>query len=154
MTVQEIRTQLAIVYNGNPWYGDSVVDKLDLIHADLAFARLSHHSIYQIVLHMLAWRTFIYEKVVGNEAYTLVDDSEDDWPSDPDETDATWKQTLNNLALNQEHLLAALTDKKDTWLSFRAPGSSFTYGVLLEGLIQHDVYHLGQIGLLVKMAGN
>ncbi|MGH2568080.1 MAG: hypothetical protein ACRDGA_07040, partial [Bacteroidota bacterium] len=57
---------------------------------------------------------------------------------------------LNELAQTQLEISHQLSTKRDTFLEEEyQPGYTFDHH--MEGIIQHDLYHLGQIGLVIKI---
>ena len=44
-----------------------------------------------------------------------------------------------------------LADKTDAYLEENDYVPSYSYKYLVEGLIHHDIYHLGQIGITLKL---
>ncbi len=42
-------------------------------------------------------------------------------------------------------------NQSDSILEDPVPGRNHNFRFLIEGMIQHDIYHLGQIGLMAKL---
>ena len=77
--------------------------------------------------------------------------SELDWPALPtSQTAENWKKLLARLSENQQELVKALKQKKDSVLAEEFANSKATLETHLEGNLQHDIYHLGQIAILNK----
>jgi uncharacterized damage-inducible protein DinB len=144
--------QLNDLYDGEPWYGDSLLDKLDAFSPEMAFAVPAPgvHSIAQIVAHMLVWRRVLIEHLKGNTQFRPEADSAEDWNPPAKLKSKGWEKLLSELADNQQVLLDLLAAQSEAWLE-KPYRDGHTYRYLLEGVIQHDVYHIGQIGLLGKM---
>ena len=75
---------------------------------------------------------------------------EQDWPRIKDKSPAAWKRAQAGLreahdALNRD--VAVLPDER---LEERIPGSETTLYGLLHGVVQHGLYHAGQIVILKK----
>jgi uncharacterized damage-inducible protein DinB len=149
--INRISQLLQATFNGEPWHGSSVMHTLAGITATQAAARpLTHiHSIWELVLHMTAWRTFAREKLRGNAAYDITG-TEQDWPPVVRTDAQAWQQALLNLEQSQQHLLDVLNQCGDELLDKQVPGRKYTCYVLLQGIIHHDLYHAGQIALLKK----
>ena len=61
-----------------------------------------------------------------------------------------WDALLDELKATQRALIELLENQKDEFLGSQyQPG--YSYEFLIEGTIQHDYYHLGQIGLVIKI---
>ncbi len=140
MKIQEIIFHLRNVLNGRPWYGKSIVEIVSRVKRE-------DERIRQLLGHMLAWRAFTLGKVNGRP-FEIEIGSEKDWPSGNLPLVA---EALDALKLNTEILVAQICAKDDEWLRGKVEGTEYNFQFLLEGLIQHDIYHLGQIAILQKM---
>ncbi len=147
--------ELDRVFRGDPWYGPSVRSVLEDLTA--AEARVhpvpAAHSIWEIVLHMTGWKHEVRSRLAGAPAGTP---PSGDWPVVP-EQDSQWKEALAALEATHDRLLAALRSASDDELEGpvrdeRNPalGTGMTQWQTLRGILQHDVYHLGQISLLKR----
>ncbi len=143
--------QLDSIYDGEPWYGDSLLDKLAAVTPEMAFALPANgiHSIAQIVAHMLVWRRVLAEHLKGNTDFKPKLNSAEDWNPPAQLQAKGWENLLAELEANQRELIALLSAQKEEWLE--QPFKNNTYRFLLEGVIQHEVYHIGQIGLVMAM---
>ena len=74
----------------------------------------------------------------------------EDWRLPEDETEEAWGEAREGLRRSQDELLAALDGLDDGRLEEIVPGRDYSVYVLLHGVVQHDVYHAGQIALLRK----
>jgi uncharacterized damage-inducible protein DinB len=151
--VRRISRLLEHGYDRQPWYGTAFCKLLAEVTAEQAAVKPfpGAHSIWQEVLHTIAWRKFGLRLLRGESVSGLAD--EENWP-EPVICDAgAWKATLEELARTQTELLAALADFPDERLTDKAPDKPFSLYVLLHGIIHHDAYHAGQIALLRKLSG-
>jgi uncharacterized damage-inducible protein DinB len=146
--VQQLIFQLENTFGGRPWYGNPLMETLENISPETATTLLEDRSILRLARHMLAWRTFVLHKLQGGEVYDIELGSEQDWPSDDR---LSWPETLQALRDNQTQLLETLRRFPEEKLLERVPKREYRYAAMLEGLVQHDVYHLGQISLLKKL---
>ncbi len=141
--IQQLKTSL----DGQPWLGNSVNEVLDRVKDPNA--NNGGNSIGMILEHMVAWRKYTLEKIQGNERYQIEINSVQDWNKGKSYSLEAFSQIRNDLNTNQKDLLVALKDKSDDWLLLKLPGyDKYTFGQLLEGIIQHDIYHCGQIAIL------
>jgi uncharacterized damage-inducible protein DinB len=143
-------------HDGDAWHGPSLMATLDGVSPEQAAAHPvpGAHSIWEIVLHVAAWRGEVRKRLEGRMA-TLPD--EGDWPAVPEPTAANWQAALERLRQSHEDLVGALRrfdaarlienvdDDRDPAL-----GVGVSYYVMLHGLVQHDLYHAGQIRLLAR----
>jgi uncharacterized damage-inducible protein DinB len=50
-------------------------------------------------------------------------------------------------------IIKELEPKADVFLNDQVQGKSYNYRFLLNGLIQHNIYHIGQIAFLKNLLG-
>ena len=154
MQIDHITEQLEQTYGGQPWYGDSIVAKINTISAETAFLQTSPgvHSIAEILAHMIVWRKAAIEWLRGNSQHNVTLNSKDDWPPYETLQETGWEELKQQFADTQTQLISLLRGKTDEILPQPYSKKPYTFQLLLEGIVQHDVYHLGQIGVLVRMA--
>ena len=141
------------VMHGSPWYGESIMEKLERI--DYRFvnevpAGLSN-SIAHLVKHMICWRQFAIEKLIGNDQYEIRLNTTEDWPHITIQSEEQWKYLLQELQATQDQLLTQLRARNEEDLEQPCHGKSYSMGFLVDGILQHDVYHLGQVALIEKI---
>ena len=114
------------------------------------------HSVWEIVLHMTAWKKEVRRRLSGAPAGEPEDG---DWPEVPSPTAEAWQAALDRLQQAHDALVAAVRQLPESKLfeptndpRNRETGSGVSYYVLLHGIVQHDVYHSGQIALVRKGA--
>lgn len=131
-------------FDGNAWHGPSIKQILSKIPQEQAHARVANgHSIIELVLHMAAWRTFVIHKLRGNDAFEVKE--ENNFPKGVD-----WTTALDELDKSQRDLLDALTHFDAERLANQVPNRKYSYYKLLHGIVQHDVYHQGQIVMITR----
>jgi len=142
--IERIANSIKQTYNGEAWHGPSLMEVLSKIPLEQSAARIgTSHSIIELVLHMVAWRTFALQKLNGNEDYDVTE--AENFPKSVD-----WQGALNLLDDSQNDLLAALANFNDDKLSGIVPGRNYTFYKLLHGIVEHDIYHQGQITMIIK----
>lgn len=143
----EVQTLIDIVshtFEKNAWHGPAVLEALDGITAEQSLARIgSSNSVIELVAHMTSWRNFVSEKLEGNDAYDVTDET-----NFPKETN--WKKAVDELKQSQARLLKSLRATPVEKLQEKVPGRQYKFGVMLHGIIHHDLYHTGQIMLIRK----
>lgn len=147
--MERIEDQLKRSFQGEAWPGPSVLEALEKVPAEKATARplAQAHTIWELVLHMIATNQLVLRRLQGDA--TPLSPAED-WPSVDDTSERAWQSTLAVLKRSQSELLQELSLVSDTQLDEAIlPGYSSRY-VTLHGLIQHNLYHAGQIALLKK----
>ena len=146
-----VHDQVGRGFAGPAWHGPSVRDVLRDLSATAAAAQpvAGAHSIWELVHHITAWKVFIRRRLQG-EVITGVTPA-DDWPAVVATADAAWAESLSALDSAHQALLetiAALTPARLGETLASEPGTTETVYTSLLGLVQHDLYHAGQIAIL------
>ena len=155
--VDRIADQLERAYSGDAWHGPSVRAALEGVDARMAILRPvpTAHTICELVLHLTAWTREITRRLRMGIAQ---DPDDGDWPRATVANDAEWQATLDALDhANAELALAIRAIERDQALDEvigdtrdAALGSGVSKYVTLHGLVQHHIYHAGQISLLKR----
>ena len=146
-----IADQLRRAFAGDPWHGSPLRELLAEVEAGQARARplASAHSIWELVLHIDAWVNAACEAARGVPMPKMVG-TERDWPRVADGSAAAWAQTTNHLFQSTEHLAREIEGLGDARLAETVPGRAYDFYYLFHGIVQHSLYHGGQIALLKK----
>lgn len=151
--------QLERSWQGDAWHGPALAELTQGLTASQA--RRHHlteaHSIWELVLHCTAWVREVTRRL-GGTAPGLP--AEGDWPAVPDgNEEAEWDLARCTLQESVAALAAAVRDMDPELLDRTvgegrdAPlGTGTSYYVMLHGVVQHNLYHAGQIALLRKLA--
>ena len=151
MSIEEYKKDLVNVFEGSPWYGKSVMKILGGIEGiDLNNKLPDGNNVAQILEHMITWRTWGIQMFKGNYDYWIKADSNDDWERETLFTEKDLVGLITRLKQSQVDILENISDKDDSWLNKQIPERKFTFAEAVNGIIQHDIYHLGQIALLTK----
>lgn len=136
--------QLDRVFNGPAWHGPSVSETLKEITERNALNKVGDsHTTVQLIAHMAAWRNFVIEKLAGNDAYDVSEDV--NFPSKPN-----LQESIIALMQSQEKLMWAIEQFPEERLRDKVPHREYSFQTMLHGILHHDLYHLGQLGLLKK----
>lgn len=140
-------------FDGSPWYGISVMEKLNGIewYSANVIPQNGKKSMAQLLGHMINWRVFVLKKLQGDTDFDIEMNSEADWPKIEIKNEEEWNALQTELQRTQTELLKFLDGCEDGWLETKVPGKAYNFHYLLNGISQHDTYHLGQIGLLHGM---
>ena len=142
--IKTLKQLLNRVYDGKAWHGPSIIEVLKDINEITAQKKLgASHSIVQMVLHMIAWRTFVTRRLMGDAIFEVTD--EQNFP-----TNINWSSAIQSLKESQAELLKAIDGIDAGILSEPVANRKYDYFVLLHGIIHHDIYHIGQIQLIKK----
>jgi uncharacterized damage-inducible protein DinB len=105
------------------------------------------HTIWELALHIGAWEGACLKRLQGEPAQ--LNDAED-WPAVPDTGDEAWQQLKNKLHQGNLQLRSFLQTIDERRLDEPIlPGMPSTY-ITVQGVVQHDLYHAGQIAILKK----
>lgn len=150
-----IKEQLKLIYNGDPWYGDSITSALNSVDPKLIFDSPGNglHSIAELTAHMLTYRIFAEDRLQGNTESPPDQEKTFDWRTFSSDKESIWNTLRSRLDLNQQNLLALLDQVEDSILNQKVAGKPYSFGYLLTGILQHDLYHLGQIVFVNKLLG-
>lgn len=133
-------------FNKGAWYGPSAMEILSTVSAEQATHRAGNsHSIIELVLHMVSWRTFAARRLSGDNNFQVAEEANFPKPG-------TWEEALKKLKQSQEELMEAVNAFPESRLGELVPAAShkYTFYTMLTGSLQHDIYHLGQIQLIRK----
>jgi uncharacterized damage-inducible protein DinB len=147
--IELIKDQLEKAFYAGAWHGPSVMESLENISAEQAISKpvKNVHSIWEIVLHINTWQAITQRRISGEIADPL---PEEDWPEVKDSTQNSWEHTIRNLKTGITKLLESLSKLDENILTENIRGKNYSYYFLIHGLIQHEVYHAGQISILKK----
>lgn len=147
--IKRIADQLKLAYEGEAWHGPSLRELLNGVTAETAAKKplAQAHSIWEIVLHIAAWENAVRRRLEGE---SLELSQEEDWPPVNDTSEAAWKNALAALESGHKQLRETIQRLDDSQLEGLAAGQKYSVYFLLHGVIQHDLYHAGQIALLKK----
>jgi uncharacterized damage-inducible protein DinB len=150
--------QLERAHAGDPWHGSSRAALLADVTADQARRRpaATVHCIWELVLHMTAWAREVTRRLQGR---TASEPEMGDWPTLPATPDErAWRAAVTALdeahvalrdtvrGLDASRLTTRVGDDRNPPL-----GTGVTIAQTINGLVQHDAYHSGQIALLKKL---
>ena len=146
---EQIADQLERSLRGVAWHGPSLMEILADVTAEEARQRpvRDAHSMAELVPHITAW---IDAATRGLDGAPVELTSEQDWP--PVEPESDWAQAVQQLRDAAARLADRARQLTDAALETRIHGSGRRYPTyaLLHGVVQHNLYHAGQLALLKK----
>ena len=138
---RRIATQLDRAVNGPAWHGPSVREALRGVSAAQAAARPIRraHTIWEIVLHATAWLDIVRQRVEGTPPRVT---PAMNWPKSRRPRAGEWRRAVAALRRTAARLGRTIRSLDDGRLGrhYRA----------LHGVVQHSIYHAGQIAVLKK----
>ena len=149
--VERILDQYDRAMNGDAWHGDPVWKVLDGISAQQAASRAhpQRHTIWELVAHMTFWETQVYRRING-----LPDKPPENlnFPVMPEPTAENWQSTLADFRRSNLDFRQCVSQLDPARLDQAAPGRDKSIYVEVHGVIQHHLYHAGQIAILRDFA--
>ena len=141
--------QLDRAFAGEAWHGPALLELLE----DISFEQASRHpirdahSIWEILNHVAAWNSIVQHRLAGQSAAVT---SEVDWPPVWESSDVAWARSLEHFKDCRARLRKAIASINESELEAAPAGQKDSRYALVHGVIQHDLYHAGQIAILKK----
>ena len=147
--VERILDQSQRAFEGDAWHGPSLMAILEGVTATQAAARpfSEGHSIWELVVHIAAWEKAGVRRLGGDRA-SLSDD--EDWPKVEDTSEQAWEHAKATLKAGHNEFRDAVATVDESKLDQPIVEGLATVYVTLHGIIQHTLYHAGQIAILKK----
>ncbi len=147
--IERITQQLKAAVEGEAWHGPSVKETLQGVTTEQAQAKpiAGAHSIWEIVLHISGWMKVAVPRMQGIKT---TQPEQGDWPAIKNSTVPDWNQTLEEMQKNYQELMTAISKLSEEDLTKPVLDIPNYIYVLLHGIIQHNLYHAGQIAVLRK----
>jgi uncharacterized damage-inducible protein DinB len=148
---ERILDQLKRAYEGPAWHGPAVREALAGVTAAQAHARLlsNAHTIRELVQHIAVWEDVGRRRLLGDRAQINISSTED-WPPAEDTSESAWEQAKAILDQGHQALVEVVSQVSELRLDEPILEGMSTVYVTLHGVIQHDLYHAGQIAMLKK----
>ena len=146
-----IADQIERCWSGPAWHGPALSEILEDVDADQAARHPieNAHSIWELVLHAAAWAEAARASLESGETHLS---DEENFPPVLASEPSTWEAAKRRLESAHHDLAAAVKALEDSELSRTVRGMNFQFSlyVLFHGVVQHSLYHAGQIVLLKK----
>jgi uncharacterized damage-inducible protein DinB len=148
--------QLQTAYEGEPWFGRNIRELISEVDIQTALYKTDEdqHSILELVYHMLTWREFTISRIEPDQQKDLKYFEDNDWRKLDHGDESLWQEGLKRLDESQKKLLALISNLDDSYLSKEVDERKYNFRFLLNGIIQHDIYHAGQIAYIRKMVAS
>jgi uncharacterized damage-inducible protein DinB len=129
------------------WYGPSLAELIAQIPAELATTPPvpGAHSIAELLQHLLLWNERIRNT---SESHPLaLWQPEKEWAEPP----IPWTELVSRWSKSRELLEEKIRDFPLMDLAKQVPGRNYPYEALLNGIVEHAIYHSGQIAMVLSM---
>ena len=146
---ERLADQIARALNGEAWHGPSWREVLEGVGRTAALQRPvpGAHSIAEIVLHATTWHDVARRRLLGEDPAVT---DEQDWPKAAFATEQEWKEAVARLFDTGGALRDTVAAFPPARLPEKRPNVDQNWYTLAIGILQHDLYHAGQVGLLRK----
>jgi DinB superfamily len=143
-----IADQLHRAFEGDAWHGPALREILSGVEEEHAASHgvAGVHSIWELVNHIETWERVALRAVSGI-AMPKSMPPERDWPPI---SRGAWEAATNQLFATNAQLCHVIRNFQDARLHETVPGRSYDFYHLFHGMVQHGLYHAGQIMLLRK----
>ncbi|MBD0850102.1 DinB family protein [Maribacter arenosus] len=149
--LEYIINDLKTCFDGKPWYGDSVMKKLNAVDWHMVNDEIyGDKSIAVLLQHIINWRIFVIKKLQGDTQYDIIIDELNDWGKVTIQNEQEWELLKQRIRQTQNEILDLLANSSEDLLDKNVPGKKYSFGAILPSIAQHDIYHLGQIALLAS----
>lgn len=147
--ISRIVDQIERAFNGKAWHGTPLRVLLNDVDATIAASHPAPgaHSIWELTEHITFWLNVVRRRLAGE----VVND-DDDWRPVGETSPERWHDTIAALEGSHKRLLAAVRVLSDADLDHEVPAMGYTRYVMIHGVVQHNLYHAGQIALLYRTA--
>lgn len=154
--ISRILDQFYRATEGDAWHGTPLLSILEGITAKQAMLRplATAHTIWELLLHITAWEGEVLRRLRTGEAALP---EEGDWQIVEDSSESAWEQAQQRYNSVHGELVQEIMNLSDNNLDtvpaiprMREVGTGVSLYVLLHGIVQHGIYHAGQIALLKK----
>lgn len=150
--INRIIDNLLNVFSGDPWYGKSISAVLEEVQPELVYEKPApdSHSIIELIYHMTDWSTFACHRLEKiNQAGPPPPNTFAFSMTNLDVN--TWNNGIAQFTAFNNKIITLLRASDDSLLEETVEFRTYNFRYMLEGLIQHNIYHLGQIIYLHKL---
>lgn len=156
--IQNLIQQFVDVHVGKLWVGDNLTSQLAEVNEDSAFIRPlpELYSVGEIISHLTVWRRETIIKL-RTGAGSLTKDAPINWLPVEKLQRKGWERLVIEFHASLQELIELIKCKDDLFLEEMYYDAQFqgyySYRFALQGMLHHDMYHLGQLELVVSALG-
>jgi hypothetical protein len=146
-----IAGQLRRAFSGEAWHGPPLRDLVAGVTAIQAAARIlpTAHTVWELVLHIDLWAGIAFRATRGDPMPKLYGTGQD-WTTPLNGSEDEWSGAQGRLFETGERLARAIEAFDDARLNETVPGRDYDFYFLFHGVVQHSLYHAGQIAILKR----
>lgn len=144
---QEIADAYREVTIKGAWYGPTIAELLTKVSVELATKAPAPgaHTISELLQHLLLWN----ERIRNTSESSLMPkwEAEKEWA----EAAIPWNELVGRWNRSRDLLEERMRSFPEEDLGKQTPGRNYSYEFLLRGIVQHTIYHGGQIAMVLSM---
>lgn len=140
-------------YEGDVWHGPALKKLIQEVGAEQASARPvpKGKTIWEILRHVTVLEDVVRLRLLGEPIGELR--PEQSWPAVADTSPAAWRRDREAFEQGHMRLREALSGFPDNRMDDVVPGRDYPFYLMLYGVVQHTLYHAGQIVVLMQALG-
>lgn len=145
MEHKELIARVNNFHNGDASYGDPAMKILEGITSESTLKRpdKSTHNIAELLAHIIGWEDVYLKRFQGDTKATIDQNLSFDWKRIDKNEKSVWRSLLSAFEKNHKQLVSLLEQEKSNEMKEK----------LVNDIMEHDIYHLGQIALIKKLVG-
>ena len=145
--VQRLASQLRRGLLGDAWHGPALFEILKDVSPEEArfVASDGVHSIWETALHIQTWIDIATGALAGSPIPPWPFPG--DWPAPA----GSWSDAVAGIQASADALVKAVAAMEESKLDETVPGRDHSFHFLLNGVLQHNAYHSGQIAIVKKI---
>jgi uncharacterized damage-inducible protein DinB len=144
--------QLRRAFDGDAWHGPALMELLEDMDAATAAAKpiTNAHSIWELVQHIEVWDRAAIVRLQGKQTQP---EGDLNFPPVAVQTKEAWHAAVTAVERTHDELVKVVEELPEPRLFDTVPGKPYDFYHNLHGVVQHELYHAGQIALLKKAVG-
>jgi len=144
MNSKKLITRAKGFFNGDASYGDPAMKILEGITSESAMKRPDKdtHSAVELLAHIVGWEDVYLKRFQGDTKATIDQNMSFDWKRTDKNEKTAWRSLTFAFEKNHDQLVSLLENGKT---------DAQTKEKLVNDIMEHDIYHLGQIALIKKL---
>ena len=152
MIQEDIIKQLKDLLERPLWLDENFKKKIATLSEREALRRPipETHSVGELLSHLTVWINACLDRMEG-KANDLKDNDANDWKTNALLSTKGWPVIKEEFFGAHHRLIAFIEKCDDDFLNKKYHVSEFSNKDIFFGLIHHDAYHLGQIGITIKL---
>ena len=152
--LQSIIRNIENTNSGEPWFGRPVYALLEEVHESIAFIKPNEnsHSCVELLYHMITWAEFALKRIEKDDINDMAVFEKLDW-REIDPQIHGWQEGLKQFKEIHSSIIRLLKEKTDAdkFLEEIVDYRKYKFRFLLNGLIQHNIYHAAQVAYVAKL---